>query len=129
MNLFADTVSLVRRDRPDQLFLVRLVSTPAADNPEVSEVGGAYTNCWIDADDLRTAEQTMLEALQTEGWQAQKFENWELVSQNSYDQDPRYDPAERKELSEQVEQAFTTGYSLVFYCWPINAPDAGNTTV
>ncbi len=126
MDLFANTIALVRREQPEQLFLVRVVAVPAPDSPEIGEVGGAYANCWVDADDLRSAEQTTLAAISREGWYPQKFERWNLVSRDSYMQDASHSPEEIQAFTEHIEEAFADGYSLTFYCWPPDAPDAND---
>ena len=123
MSLFADTIAPVRRTQPDQVFVVRLVVVPAPDGPDAGGAGGAYANCWVDSDDLRSAEQTTLEAIDQEGWEPQKFEHWDLVTRASYEQDAGRNPEERSESVEHVEEAFAQGYCLVFYCWSPDAPD------
>ena len=124
MNPFSDTIAPVRRTKADDLFLVRIVATPSAENPEASEIGGAYVNCWVDADELRVAEERAIEAIESEQWQPTKFDHWEFVCRRCYDEDSRYNDTERRESLEHVDWAFEHGISFTFNCWPKDAPDA-----
>lgn len=129
MNLFADTVAAVRRKKADELFLVRMVAKPSPKNKEAADTGGAYVNCWIDADDLRSAEQTAIEKIRAEQWQATKFEHWEIVCRQCYIDDPEIDNEERRESLEQVDEAFQYGFALTFHCWPLEAPDSSDEII
>ena len=124
MNTYANTIAMVRRSKTDELFLIRIVAKPCPENSEASETGGAYVNCWVDADDLRIAEQKAIEAIEGERWQPVKFDNWKLVCRRCYIEDANLEVAERCEYLERVDEAFDYGFALVFNCWPIDAPDA-----
>jgi hypothetical protein len=126
MSLFADTIAPVRRRKPEELFLIRVVAKPSHENSEAADSGGAYVNCWVDADDLRTAEQAALERVRAEQWQPTKFEHWELVCRECYTDDSRYNEGERRESLERVDEAFEYGIALKFHCWPVDAPDAND---
>jgi len=129
MNLFADTISPVRRRNADELFLIRMIAEPLPGNGEAADVGGAYVNCWVNADDLRTAEQRAIARIREEQWQVTKFDHWELVCRQCYTDDPRYDEEEKQESLEAVDEAFEDGVALVFFCWPVNAPDADDSAL
>ncbi len=124
MNLYADTIAPVSRTKPDELFLIRMVAKPSPQNREAAEVGGAYANCWVDADELRVAEAKAIERIECEQWQPTKFDHWEIVSRRCYIEDPNRDETERQELLERVDEAFEYGVSMTLNCWPIDAPDA-----
>jgi hypothetical protein len=79
-------------------------------------------NCWVDADDLRTAEERAIEAMAREQWKPAKFDHWELVYRSCYVNNP--DEDERFELLERLDEALEHGIALAFNCWPLDAPDA-----
>jgi hypothetical protein len=124
MKLFANTIALVKRTKKDELFLICIVAKPCPENLEASENGGAYVNCWVDADDLRIAEQKAIEAIEGEQWQPMKFDNWKMVCRRCYIENASLEEAERCEYLERMDEAFDNGIALVFNCWPHDAPDA-----
>lgn len=111
------------RKGADELFLIRIVAKPNPENQEASEAGGAYVICWVDADDLTTAETRAIEAIEGERWQSMKFDHWELVSRRSYVENPEHDEGKRRELLESVDEAFKHGLSFTFFCWAIDATE------
>lgn len=113
-NLYSDTVDPVRRMTPDELFLVRIEAIPEPDNPEAADTGGAFVNCWLDVDDLRSAELEAIEIIRYNGWRPQRLDTWELVSRSSCG-----------DSAEQVEEAFHNGSACAFFAWPLEAPDSG----
>jgi len=124
MNLFADTIAPVRRSAAGEMFLLRFVAKPFPQNPESSSVGGAYVNCWVDVDDLRTAEEKALEAMAREQWKPTKFDHWELVCRQCYIKNPDVDEDENRESLQRLNEALEHGIALTFNCWPPDAPDA-----
>lgn len=119
---YSDGIDPVRRSSSDELFLVIIEATPEPDSDEYGEAGGAFVNCWVNADDLRTAERRAVALIQEAGWQPHRFDNWELVTRATYvDCEPAHD---EPDLHEVVEQAFIDGEVCVFHTWPIDAPDA-----
>jgi hypothetical protein len=126
MSLFSDTIEPVRRSRPDELFLVRILAKPLPENKEAAKTGGAYVNGWIDAEDLRTAEQTALARIRAEQWRPIKFDDWKLLCRKCYTDDADLGEDERQELLKRVEEAFKCGMSFTFHCWPVDAPDAAD---
>jgi hypothetical protein len=123
MNLFADTISPVKRSKPEELFLIRILAKPSPQNPEAAGVGGAYVNCWVDSDELRDAEELAIEAIESEQWQPGKFDHWELVCRRCYVDNLSYEETERLEILERVDEAFKYGISFTFNCWPPDAPE------
>ena len=55
-NLYADSVAPVRRSKPDEVFFIRMQASPQRGSEDFGEAGGAFINCYVDADDLRSAE-------------------------------------------------------------------------
>ncbi len=123
-NLYADTIGPVYRSGPGEVFFVRLEACPEPGSDEFGSSGGAYVNCYIDADDLRTAELRAVALIQANGWQPTRFDTWQLTCAEcaSASRDPEApDAASPREL---VQQALADGEVCEFYCWPIDAPDA-----
>jgi hypothetical protein len=119
--LYADSIDPVLRTFPDQLFLVTLEAEPEPDSEEFGELGGAFVNCWMDADDLRTAEQRAMELVQEDGWRPVRFESWEIVTRATYADDK---PAEGSpDYQELIDQAFAEGAAIVFFTWPADAEE------
>jgi len=56
ISLHSDSIEPVHRKMPTEVFMVRLVACPEPGSNDFGEAGGAYVNCYVDADDLRTAE-------------------------------------------------------------------------
>jgi hypothetical protein len=117
---YADGIEPVRRSSPDELFLVTMEARPAPDSEEFGEVGGSFVNCWVAADDLRTAERRAVALIQEAGWMPHRFEEWSLVTRETYADEDAPD------LRELFEQALIDGEVCVFYEWPVDAPDASD---
>ncbi len=129
MKLFSDDLPPVCRQKPEELFLVRIMAKPAPESAEAKEIGGAFVNCWVNADDLRSAEKMAIEQIQEEGWRPVRFDHWEVVCRESYTLSNEMDADERRDSLERVEEAFEYGIALAFYMWPVDAPDAGDETI
>ena len=87
------------------------------------EAGGAFVSCWINADDLRTAERRAVALIQKHGWRPRRFEEWELVTRATYGERELRDDS-GQDLRPVVNQAFIDGEVCVFNMWPVDAPDA-----
>jgi len=119
---YSDSIDPVRRSSAEELFLVTIEARPEPDSEEYGEVGGAFVNCWVDADDLSTAERRTVALIEQEGWRPHRFDDWQLVTRATYaDREPAEDGLDLREI---VEQAFIDGEVCKFYSWPIDAPDA-----
>ncbi|HTK75170.1 MAG TPA: hypothetical protein VL371_07920 [Gemmataceae bacterium] len=119
---YSDGIEPIRRSSPDELFLVTIEARPEPDSDEYGEAGGAFVNCWVDADDLRTAERRAVALIREDGWRPHRFDDWELVTRSTYDS---HEPADDgPDLREVAEQAFIDGEACVFNTWPVDAPDA-----
>ena len=118
---YSDGIDPVSRSSPDELFLVTIEARPEPEADEYGEAGGAFVNCWVNADDLRTAERRAVALIKDDGWRAHRFEEWELVTRATYE---GREPAEDgPDLREVVDQAFIDGEVCVFNTWPVGAPD------
>ena len=109
---------------PDEVFFIRMEASPEPGSDDFSTEGGGVVNCYVDADDLRTAELRAISLIRQHGWQPQRFETWELTCGECAKDTPADDgsPTSR----ELVEQALLDGECCVFYTWPIDAPDAND---
>ena len=119
---YSDGIDPVRRSSPNELFLVTIEARPEPDSAEYGEVDGAFVNCWVDADDLRSAERRAVALIQEDGCRPHRFDVWELVSRATYE--GREPSDDGPDLREVVAQAFTDGEVCVFRTWPADAPDA-----
>lgn len=116
--LFADTIEPVRRSKPSEVFYLRMEACPNQDSEEFGTVGGAYVNCYVDADDLRSAEIRAIELLHEENWQPLGVDDWSLTS---LDQAASVNPPEDPDATpprELVRQALEDGEACEFHCWP-----------
>lgn len=121
---YDDTESLeqFRRSSPDELFLVTIKATPEPGSEEFGEAGGAFVNCWINVDDLATAEGVATAMIEENGWRAIRLDDWELVTLETYaDREPTEEDA--PDLRELVAQAFVDGAACVFHTWAIDSDE------
>jgi len=122
---YSDGLDPVVRSSPDELFLVTIEARPEPGSDEYGDAGGAFVNCWVNADDLRTAERRAVVLIQDHGWRPQRFEEWSLVSRATYaDWEPGDDGG--PDLREVFAQALIDGEACVFNTWPLDALDAGD---
>jgi hypothetical protein len=120
---YSDCIDPVRRSSSGELFLLTIEARPEPDSDDSGDAGGAFVNCWVNADDLRTAERRAVALIQEYGWRPHRFEEWELVTRATYtDWEPGDDGG--PDLREVVDQAFIDGEVCVFNTWPVDAPDA-----
>ena len=120
---YSDRIDPVRRASADELFLLTIEARPEPEADEYGEAGGAFVNCWVDADDLRTAERRAVALIEENGWRPHRFDEWELVTLATYADRPPPDDGE-PDLREVAAQAFTDGEVCLFNTWPVDAPDA-----
>ena len=91
------------------IFCFLVEAKPGADNPEREECEGAYVNCFVKAETVTSAIQTVQELLTAEGWeQVQIMECYE-ADRAAY--------AEDEELLDCYDEAAEYGSSAVFYTW------------
>ncbi len=114
---FSDGIEPVARSWPGELFLIRIEARPDPDSEDSAEFGGAFVNCYIDADDLRTAERRAVGLIQADGWQPHRFDQWSLVTRDTYaDCEPGDDGPDLREV---VDEAFADGEVCVFNTYPV----------
>lgn len=119
---YSDEVGPIRRSSPDEFFLITIEARPTPESDEHGEAGGAFVNCWVDADDLRTAERRAVELIRDGGWQPDRFDDWDPVTRATADERDAAEggPSPR----DLIEQAAINGIACVFHTWPVDAPDA-----
>jgi hypothetical protein len=120
---YSDGIAPVRRGSRDELFHIIIVATPEPEAADYGVAGGAFVNCWVDADDLRAAERRAVALIHQAGWRPQRFDEWSIVTREKY-VDCKADREEEPDLCKFVEQAFTDGEVCIFNIWPVDAPDA-----
>ena len=109
---------------PSEVFIIRFEASPEPDSDDFGTDGGAIVNCFVDADDLRTAEIRAISLIWEHGWQPCRFETWLLICAECADSaTPEHGGDSQREL---VEQARLDGEVCVFHTWPIDAPDAND---
>jgi hypothetical protein len=120
---YSDSINPVRRSSSDELFLLTIEAHPEPSSEDFGLAGGAFVNCWVNADDLRTAERRSVALIQEHGWRPHRFEEWELVTRATYgERELRGDGGQ--DLREFVDQAFIDGEVCAFNTWPVDASDA-----
>jgi len=107
---------------PGEVFFIGMEASPKPGSADFGSTGGAYVNCYIDADDLRAAELRAIAFIQSSDWEPTRFTTWELTCVECADAtQPEHGGPSPREL---VQQALLDGEACVFHCWPIDAPDA-----
>lgn len=81
---YSDGIDSVERCASGELFLVTIEARPEPHAEKYGEAGGAFINCWVDADDLRTAERRAVSLIQEHGWRQCRFISWEIVTRETY---------------------------------------------
>jgi hypothetical protein len=122
VHLYSDGFAPVFRSSSREVFFIRLEAAPQVGSDDFGDLGGAYVNCYLNADDLRTAELQAIALIQNEGWQPVRFETWRLVCiecESNTDNDYEESPTPR----ELIEEAVREGGACLFHSWPIDAPD------
>jgi hypothetical protein len=122
---FSDGIVPVRRASPDELFFITIEARPEPDADDYGVAGGAFVNCWVDADDLRTAERKAVALIHEAGWRPHRFDEWSIVSRDRSAGCQRESKVE-PDFSEFVDQAFVDGEVCLSNIWPVDAPDAGD---
>ena len=121
-NLYADTIAPVHRTMPGEVFFISMEACPEPDSEDFGIEGGAYVNCYVDADDLRTAEIRAVTHIHEHGWRPQRFDTWHLTcAECADDTQPEHGGDSPREL---IQQALLDGSVCIFHTWPIDAPDA-----
>jgi len=93
------------------LFYFMFHAKPQETNPEATEHGGAYVNCWIDRPNLTEAERAARELIAQDGWVADKLDEARKVTSSYYGDNP--------EGRQYFDQALIDREVLVFHTYPI----------
>jgi hypothetical protein len=120
---YSDAIDPVTRSSREELFYIVMEARPGPAAQEYGEAGGAFVNCWVDADDLRAAQRRAVDLIRESGWRPHRLESWEIVTRDSYAEwvsgdDGGFDPRDA------MTQAFIDGEVCEYFCWPADAPDA-----
>lgn len=119
----SDRIAPVHRQSLKELFFFLIESYPAPDSEEYGQMGGAYVNCWVDADDLRTAERRAVARIQEEGWRPYRLDTWKIVTLDAGAGELPGD-SDDPEDGAIFAQAFAEGAALIFYTWPVGGASA-----
>ena len=119
---YSDTIEPVFRTSKKQVFLVMIEAKPKPDSDEAKEFGGAFCNCWVNADDLRTAERSAVLMMEQDNWIPHRFDEWSLVDREFY---RNWKPLNEGDIdvSGFVDQALIDGEVLVNHTFPIDDPE------
>lgn len=103
-------------DKEISMYYFMIEATPAPDNTEEQDVGGAYVNCWVNFGLEDGAEVLAFHYIQEAGWVPGTIHERKQVSKDLYQSDPEYLP--------YYLEAEADGVSLVFHIWGADAEDA-----
>src|SRR5713226_4071577 len=67
------------------MFYFLIEAKPSPDNPEVSELGGAFVSCWIEHPTLEEAESVALKMISEARWQVVAIEERFPIDRSFYD--------------------------------------------
>ncbi|HEX7902669.1 MAG TPA: hypothetical protein VF487_02240 [Chitinophagaceae bacterium] len=71
------------------VFILIINAKPEQENSKVTDIAGAYVNCFIEAETFDLAEETALKFLTTENWRAIGLEESYEVTKDDYFNDPK----------------------------------------
>ena len=109
---------------PGEVFFISIEACPEPESEDFGIEGGASVNCYVDADDLRTAEIRSVSLIRQHGWLPQRIDTWHLTcAECADDTRPEHGGDSPREL---IQQALLDGEVCVFHTWPIDAPDAND---
>jgi hypothetical protein len=124
---YSDGVDPVSRSSSDEVFFLIIEARPELDSDDYGTAGGAFVNCWVNVDNLQSAERRAVALIRDNGWRPYRFEEWKLVTRETYaDLGPPGDG--EPDLSEIIDQAFIDGEVVIFNIWPVDAPDTDETS-
>jgi hypothetical protein len=90
---------------------LRFKAEPKSDNPEASEAGGGYVNCWIKNRTEQEANEVASIMIEDNGWIPLRLE----------EQAEADGPEEGSEAKEYFDQAVLDGEVIVLYTFPKGA--------
>ena len=96
------------------IFYAQYEAIPLPDSDEFGEFGGAYVNCWVEANSEVQASELALATIHERGWKIVSIsQEWCDVTENLYSQDD--------EGRGHYQQAVLDGECYVFHQWPAEA--------
>ena len=98
------------------LFTFRSRLNPKSkESGRLSDIGGAYVNCWINFKDQEAAEKLAKLLIKEQGWIPETITDESRVLKKSL---------KKKKDKQYYSDAIKYGYTLVFHLWPKDAADA-----
>lgn len=94
-------------------FLISYEVSPTADNPEASELAGAFVNAWVRCSSLSDAKKLASTDIEASGWRIIAEESTNKVERSLYDQD-----ADSEEYLAFFDQAQIDGAVFVYHTYP-----------
>ena len=93
-----------------KLYFFTYLARPKSGSESFESYGGAYVNCWIDADSEAQAAERASTAISQAGWVVESLEHSSVVTQEDY--------ADDDEGLHHFEQALIEKELYVFHAWP-----------
>lgn len=89
---------------------------PAQDNEDFATVGGAYANCFVEAEDETEATEIVQEYFRINHWMVLSLEDGPFLTEaDDYEDDP--------EWLEYFNEAVSEGECFIFHEWPPEAQE------
>lgn len=93
------------------IYYLLIEAKPNKNNDECKEFAGAFVNCWIKANDEKSALKKAEEYIDSEMWEIINIEEIYLLEKDFYIDNP--------ELKSCYDLACEYGTSAIFNCWSI----------
>jgi hypothetical protein len=98
------------------IYYIQYEAIPLPESGEFEECGGAYVNCWVEADSEEDASQLASTRIRERGWQ--------IISVEEECREISEEEATEDEENKQCyEQAVAQGECYAFYQWPAEAQE------
>ncbi len=92
------------------IIYLMLEATPTSNHEEFDDIGGAFINCWINAEDEESAKAIAIKTLKDCCWNVLRIEDCFRVNEGFYNNNPEY--------LEYYKQATINGEYYVTNEWP-----------
>ena len=93
-----------------KLYFFTYLARPKAGSENSESYGGAYVNCWIDAESDARAAECASTAISRAGWAVESLEQYSVVTRKDY--------ADDDEGLQHFDQALIDKEVYVFHTWP-----------
>ena len=93
------------------IYYLLIEAKPYANNDECKEFAGAFVNCWVKANNEKSALKKAEEYIDSEEWEIIHIEEIYLSKRDYYIDDP--------ELKSCYDSACEYGKSAIFNCWSL----------